>query len=296
MLRVRDLAKSYGGHPAVSDVSFEVDAGEVVALLGPNGAGKSTTLSMIAGLLVPDRGTVDVDGTLGFAPQATGVHLALTVAENLQFYAELAGVPRRTRRARIDETAGFLGLSGLMDRRAQSLSGGEARRLHTAAAIVGRPDVLLLDEPTVGADIGTRQALLDAVNSLAAEGSAVVYTTHYLPEVEELGADIVIINDGVVIAAGSQQSLKSAHAASAVEIGFRGPAPDLRLDGTRVEIDPIDDSVLRIFSPHPPVAAVRALEQLGPHGERVLSIELVAASLDAVFLELTGARYDEEGQ
>ena len=177
---------------ALDGVDFEVPAGSVVALLGPNGAGKSTLVSIAAGLLKPDAGVVSVRGRPGLAPQEIGIYPSLTVRENLWAFGELYGVSKR-RAERLLEP--FV-LTELADRPAGRLSGGEQRRLHTAIAVVHRPRVVLLDEPTAGADTQTRSAILRAVLDLASDGAAVVYTTHYLPEVEELDAGVALLEAG----------------------------------------------------------------------------------------------------
>ncbi|MGI9616268.1 MAG: ABC transporter ATP-binding protein, partial [Acidimicrobiales bacterium] len=201
MLVARGVEKSYGDVHAVRGVDLDVEAGQIVALLGRNGAGKTTLLSIIAGLVGADAGSVEIEGIdalarldaaaklIGIAPQQTGIYPVLSVRENLEFFGDLAGVPRAERRDRAESVANRLGLDGLLERKGNQLSGGEARRLHTACALVHRPSLLMLDEPTVGADVGTRQQLIDAVKEMAAEGAGVIYTTHYLPEVEALDAD-----------------------------------------------------------------------------------------------------------
>jgi ABC-2 type transport system ATP-binding protein len=189
VLNAIGIEKSYGEIKALRGASLHVEAGTIVSLLGRNGAGKSTLLSVIAGLTRPDVGSVSIDGLdvlanpakasglVGIAPQHTGIYPPLTVRENLEFFGELSGLKRVERRKRANDVAEQLGLSSLLDRKASNLSGGEARRLHTGCALVHRPKLLMLDEPTVGADVSTRVQLIEAVKTLADEGAAVVYTT-----------------------------------------------------------------------------------------------------------------------
>ena len=229
MLTATGIEKSYGEIRALRGATLSVDAGTIVSLLGRNGAGKSTLLSVIAGLTRPDAGCVSVDGIdvlahpakasglVGIAPQYTGIYPPLTVRENLEFFGELAGMKLAERRKRAGEVAEQLGLASLMGRKASKLSGGEARRLHTGCALVHRPKLLMLDEPTVGADVTTRVQLIGAIKALAAEGAAVVYTTHYLPEVESLGASIVIIDEGVMLASGTKDELTAKHHLQGIE-------------------------------------------------------------------------------
>ncbi len=240
MLEARGLRKSYGARSALGGVDLDIAAGEIVGLLGPNGAGKTTLVSILAGLIRPDAGSVTIGSIdalahprrirplLGLAPQETGLYPTLTCRENLRFFAELAGLRRRKLRIAMDEVAAALQLTDLMDRRAQHLSGGERRRLHTALALVNRPPLVLLDEPTTGADVQTRAHLLHFVGELAADGAAILYSTHYLTEIEQLGVSVVILDQGHVIVRGSVEELVAGHDTNVVELTFTGPVPPLR--------------------------------------------------------------------
>ncbi len=261
MLEVRGLSKSYGSRRALDRVDLEVAAGEITALLGRNGAGKTTLVSIVAGLRSADAGRVvvgDIDvtaepgrarATLGLAPQETGVYPTLSCRDNLRLFAGLAGSGRRDARRTIDELAQALALTELLDRHAKELSGGERRRLHTAIALVGRPALVLLDEPTVGADVQTRTQLLGVVRGLAQDGAAVVYSTHYFPEVEELQASVAILERGRLLARGTIADIVTEHSIGRVEFVFAGPAPDVAhlapgesvtRTGSRVQIETND--------------------------------------------------------
>jgi ABC-2 type transport system ATP-binding protein len=302
-LEALDVVKHYGARPALAGVSLEVRAGEVVGLLGPNGAGKSTLVSIVAGLCPPDSGRVRVGGVdvvaepakarsrVGLAPQETGLYELLTVRENLAFFAELAGLRRKARTARVEELAYALRLDALLDRTAFELSGGERRRVHTAIAFVHRPILLLLDEPTVGADVGTRAALLGVVRAAADDGAAIVYSTHYLPEVEMLDATVALLVEGSVIATGALDALVNAHGRAAVELRFDGPAPACAFDGFDATIS---DDVVRIDAADPPTAVPGIINCLGTHATRLRGVELLRPSLESVFVALTGRRYDAE--
>ncbi len=171
MLDLQGVRKAYGDRPALDGVDLSVGAGSILGLLGPNGAGKTTLVSIVAGLRRPDQGDVRVGGIdvvripkaaqalIGLAPQETGVYPTLTVRDNLWFFGGLAGIRRRDRRRRLETLAAALGLEALMERRVGQLSGGERRRVHTALALVGEPPLVLLDEPTTGADVRTRAEL-----------------------------------------------------------------------------------------------------------------------------------------
>jgi len=305
VLRAEGLAKNYGDVVALSGVDLVVEAGSVVALLGRNGAGKTTMLSIIAGLLKADSGSVEVDGvdvltnrsararSIGIVPQETGIYRVLTVRENLEFFGEIAGMGRRERRARSELVAEQLGLEQLLDRACTKLSGGEARRLHTACALVHKPPLLLLDEPTVGADVGTRNQLVESVRALAADGAAVVYTTHYLPEVEALDAEVVVIEQGRLVARGLRAELVQQYFEPSVEVQFSRPV-DL---GTM--------SALSHFRPEPLGGArwrlsgecdlAELVAVLGPGiVADVVSVEAAQPDLEQVFLTITGTAVGQE--
>jgi len=298
VLHIAGLRKSYGEVEALRGVDLDVSAGEIVALIGPNGAGKTSLVSIVAGLRRADSGTVEVDGMdalrhslrvrrlIGLAPQDTGLYPVVSVRHNLQLFGELSGLSGRDARRRSVEVADALGLADLLDRQAGKLSGGQKRRLHTALALLHRPKLLLLDEATTGADVETRGQLLDLVRQLAEDGSAIVYSTHYLGEVESLGGRIVIIDHGQVIARGDVGELIRAHAEPVVELAFHdGTMPHLE-GATRV-----DDSRLRLPAADPATVLSDVLPQL-PEGA-LASVEIIRPTLEAVYLSLTGTRYDE---
>jgi ABC-2 type transport system ATP-binding protein len=303
ILTVRGLQKSYGKQMALNGVDLEARPGEVVGLLGPNGAGKTTFASIVAGLVKPDAGTVVVGGVdairhpyrmrplIGFAPQTTGVYEVLTVKENLTFFGELAGIRSAKLRQRIADVAAALMLEDLISRPCQQLSGGEKRRVHTAIALIARPRLLLLDEPTVGADILTRAALLHVIKDLVGEGTAVLYSTHYLPEVEDLDAFVVLLDHGSVIARGRVDRLVAEHGVAALELRFDGPAPDISFEGFPIMKE---GELIRIVTPDLALAAARVFGVLGAQAQRLRSLDVIHPSLDSVFLALTGRRYDQD--
>ncbi len=300
LLHVDQVCKSYGHRVALDQVTLEASAGEIVGLLGPNGAGKTTLVSIISGLLHADTGTVRVAGfdvrsdaqaaraLIGLAPQHTGVYEVLTVRQNLVFFGELGGLRRRSLTTRIEQVGAALRLDPLMDRAANALSGGEKRRLHTAIAFLHAPPLLLLDEPTVGADVETRAALLDVVRAAAEDGAAVLYSTHYLPEVETLNASAAILVEGRVVARGRIKDLIARFGVAATELTFDGPAP---LDIPDAVVTS-DGTGLRITARDPANAAATVIRQLGSEAHRLRAIEVMQPSLDSVWLALTGDRYN----
>jgi ABC-2 type transport system ATP-binding protein len=301
VLRVRGLTRSYGTILALDGVDIDIAQGEVVGLLGPNGAGKTTLISIIAGLRAPDRGSVHVCGRdvqkdplaarrmLGIAPQELAVYLQLSVRANLRFFGRMAGLGRLQLKERIEAVTHALELEEVLDRRPQELSGGEKRRVHTAIAILHRAPLLLLDEPTVGVDVHTRNRLIEVVKSLAYDGAAICYTTHYLHEVESVAASVVILDHGTVIAKGRVKDLIAASGGAVVEVSVEGSVPpELAALGT---VDG-DSSLVRIQAPDPGAAITRALSTLDHDPDRIRSIEVVRPSLESVYLSVTGRRFD----
>lgn len=300
ILTVDQLHKSYGSVQALNGVSLMLEPGEIVGLLGPNGAGKTTLVSIICGLRRADSGSVTVKGIdalahpgqarahLGLAPQELGVYPIDTVRQNISLFGELAGLHGRPLTNAIDRVAAALRLDDLMDRKAGTLSGGQKRRLHTALAIVDRPALILLDEPTVGADVDTRAALIEVVNEMADEGSAVMYSTHYLHEIEALDARVVIVDQGEVIAEGELSQLVAANGATYVELTFDGSVPSL---GTEFDAH-VDGSVVRVTVNDAGRGLARIMTALGSEVGRLEGVEIIKPSLEAAFLSITGRRYD----
>jgi len=221
MLDIRHLRKSFGTVQAVADVSFSVARGQLVGLLGPNGAGKTTTVSMIAGLLAPDTGEVLVGGerlagdtdpkkrTIGLVPQDLALYDELSARANLRFFGALYGLAGRALDQAIASTLELVGLADRVNDRVKSYSGGMKRRLNLAAGLLHDPDILLLDEPTVGVDPQSRNAIFDNLETLKRRGKGLLYTTHYMEEVERLADRIVVMDHGTVIAEDTLAGLQA---------------------------------------------------------------------------------------
>jgi len=271
VLEAIELTKSYGEVRALDGFSLRVARGEIVGLVGHNGAGKSTFIEMAASLARPDTGTIRIDGLdparcrdrIGVAPQNIALYPSVTVREHLQLFGGLAGLRRGALRGAIDELAAALRLTGFLDRRAGVLSGGQQRRTQAAAALIHRPGMLLLDEPTAGADPDTREALLDTVKQRAGDGAAVLYTTHYLPELADLRASIAVARAGRIIA--------------------RGAAADL-LDGLPGEVRiEFDDEEVRISTRDP---ATTLVDMLRAATRPVRSVQVRNPDLDDLYRSL----------
>src|SRR5450759_4256045 len=212
MLEVNGITKSYGKLMAVSGVSFRADHGETIGLLGPNGAGKTTTVSIIAGLLSPDSGEVLIEGKqvksdtdpvklkIGLVPQDMALYDKLSAHDNLTFFAALYSLAGAKAEQAIDDVLNLVGLSDRAGDKVETFSGGMKRRLNLAAALLHDPQILLLDEPTVGVDPQSRNAIFDNLETLKSLGKTLVYTTHYMEEAERLCDRLVVIDHGKVIA------------------------------------------------------------------------------------------------
>ena len=231
MLAISSLHKSFGPVAAVNGVSFNVDRGQLVGLLGPNGAGKTTTVSMIAGLVSPDRGAVTIDGVrlssdtdpvkrrIGLVPQDLALYDELSAGANLRLFGALYGLSGAGLEKAIMTSLTLVGLFDRVRDKVKTYSGGMKRRLNLAAGLLHDPDILLLDEPTVGVDPQSRNAIFDNLEQLKARGKALLYTTHYMEEAERLADRIVVMDHGRVLAddtlAGLRARASAAHGASA---------------------------------------------------------------------------------
>jgi ABC-2 type transport system ATP-binding protein len=304
LLNVSKLTKSYGARRAVDDVSFQVRAGQTVGLIGPNGAGKSSTVSMVCGLLRPDAGTVELDGQqivqglseakrkIGFVPQDLALYEDLSARENLKLFAALYGIKGADARRRCDEV---LALVNLLDRagdKAATFSGGMKRRLNIAAALMHDPQLLILDEPTVGVDPQSRNAIFDTLEQLKAMGRSLIYTSHYMEEVERLADHIVVIDHGKVLADESPAALfRRLPAQAALRVELAEPALPPLCEGIRalagVKSVDADGGMLdiRLARGEDALAVMGFLER---QGCRPLHFATARTKLEDIFLNLTG--------
>lgn len=304
VLRVEGISKRFGSLQAVRDVSLRVAPGETYGLLGPNGAGKSTSISIISGLIDADTGTVEVLGqpvstrttavraSIGLVPQESAVYPDLTARENLRFFARLYDLDRAALDHRVDEVLDVVGLAGRADDRVSTYSGGMTRRLNIGIGLLHRPRLLVLDEPTVGVDPQSRNAILEAVERLSGEGTAVLYTTHYMEEAERLCDRIGIIDEGELKAEGTRRELTTRVGESErLRITASGPLdtaiPGLEALAGVVAASPVDGGVdLLVVDAGSVVAA--AIEVVTAAGASVTSVAIEQPDLEAVFLHLTG--------
>lgn len=308
LLQVDHLSKAYGALRAVEDVSFAVRPGEIYGLLGPNGAGKTTTISMICGLLRPDGGTITIAGRplaadpqeakrqMGVVPQELALYEELSAAENLEFWGRLAGLERRTARTRAAETLAALALADRAKDPVKTFSGGMKRRVNLGCALLHRPRLILLDEPTVGVDPQARLNILEFIRRLRADGVGVLYTTHYLEEAESLCDRVGIVDHGRMHAEGTLRELQDRLGGQLLFVldgAWAGAQPD-SWPGFREHY--------RVLQQNERQLVVAALEERDPADclRDLLALPVKAAnvtfkrpSLNDVFLQLTGRELRE---
>ncbi len=275
MLRLERLRKTFGDIVAVDDLSLEIHAGEVFGLLGPNGAGKTTTVNIAVGLLPPDGGTIEVDGgspteptvrgKIGVAPQTIALYDELTGEENIAFFGRLQGLTGKQLAERVRWSLDFVGLYDRRGDRMKTYSGGMKRRLNLAVAVVHDPPLLLLDEPTVGVDPQSRNAIFENILALKKQGRTVIYTTHYMEEAEKLCDRVGIIDHGKLLALDTVDRLIDEH-------GGRSVLTVERADG-EVTVETDD-----------PLAELMRLQEKG----KLDRFRVDRPDLEKVFLNLTG--------
>jgi ABC-2 type transport system ATP-binding protein len=315
-IRTEDLRKTYkssrGDVPAVRGIDLDVSSGQFFGLLGPNGAGKSTTIGMLTTLILPTGGQAWVAGMdvvadpvgvkrrIGVVTQNNTLDMQLTVAENLEFRSRFFGLSLREASRRADQ---LLEVFGLADRRkamSTDLSGGQAKRLLIARALVHRPDVLFLDEPTAGLDPQTRANLWDILRILHAEGQTILLTTHYMEEAEALCEQISVIDHGEVLASGTVDGLKEgAGAETVITVRYDELVPELFVDESglvdQVGVSKVeaDGDQVRVFTREPDGVLGELVAAGARAGLAVLDATMLKPSLETVFLTLTGREYRE---
>jgi len=300
----RGLTKRFGRTLAVDDVGFHVAPGEAYGLLGPNGAGKTTTISMSCGLLEADAGEVTLDGVrladaptrvkagIGYVPQEIALYPDLSARENLTFFGRLYGMGGGELRARVGEVLELVELEDRADERLDTYSGGMKRRINIAAGLLHRPKLLVLDEPTVGVDPQSRNAILERVAQLNREGMALLYTSHYMEEVERLCDRIGIMDGGRMIAEGSRRELVDrVGQADRIELDVERDAERLaeafrRLDAV-TQAQTTDRQVVLLAADGRALLPA-LLEVAERDGVVVKGVQVIEPDLEAVFLHLTG--------
>lgn len=299
------LRKAFGDLVAVDDVSFRIDPGEVYGLLGPNGAGKSTAISMVCGVLRRDAGAVricgdDVDAGprvrrhIGLVPQDVALYPDLSGRENLQFWGRMYGMRGGALDARVDAMLETVGLADRAKDVVKEYSGGMQRRLNIAAGLMHHPDLLILDEPTVGVDPQSRNSILEHVEALNAAGMAVLYTTHYMEEAERLCDRVGIMDEGRLIAEGTRRELvESTGEEDRIELAFDAGADVAAMAEVARGVDGVLSAApsaggLQVLSAQARRLLPRLVESFVGAGHPVASVEVAEPNLESVFLRLTG--------
>ena len=303
-IQVANLHKKYSEIQAVRGINFDVSQGEIFSLLGPNGAGKSTTISMLSCLLKPSSGDACVMGysitrepgavkaRIGVVPQEVALYTDMSARENLAFWGKMYGLRGRMLGERVDETLDTIGLAERQKGRLGSFSGGMKRRVNIGVALLHRPDVLILDEPTVGIDPQSRRHILDAIQALNRQGMTILYTTHYMEEAQEISDRIAIMDQGCVIACGTQAELvKLVGEKDRVDLVLTSEPQTVQVQWQAVE------GVQRVFSEDDKLSLLvedsnrvlpRLFDLAARNGTRISSVQIQEPNLEAVFLQLTG--------
>jgi ABC-2 type transport system ATP-binding protein len=303
-ISVQNLHKSFGENQAVQGVSFEVEQGEIFSLLGPNGAGKTTTISMLSCLLRPNEGDAHVMGhsirtdamgvksVLGVVPQEIALYEDLTARENLTFWGKMYGLRGPALRSRVNEVLDVIGLRDRANERVGKYSGGMKRRVNIGVALLHKPRVIYMDEPTVGIDPQSRRNILDSVVALKDQGMTVLYTTHYMEEAQELSDHIAIMDHGRLIACGTNEELvKLVGQQTRIDLTLNAYAGDVMADWRNlpgVEHVSAEDGLITVLVEDSNEVLPRLFEAATRRSARITSVDILEPNLEAVFLHLTG--------
>lgn len=304
ILEVKNLSKSFKDKRAVDQISFGVMEGEAYGLLGPNGAGKSTTIGMIFGLLQPTEGQVLVNGNLlvkqpekakacmGYVPQEIALYPELTASENLAYWGRMYGLGGSQLQKRIRDVLEIVGLSDHAKAKVETFSGGMKRRVNIAAALLHEPKILVMDEPTVGVDPQSRNHILETVKKLNTAGLTIIYTSHYMEEVEYLCTRIGIMDHGKIIAQGTVPELRKI-VGEAAALTLQVSSVPAGMLSTLLQLNElasviVRDEVLHISANDAALALSSVAQVLADYRVKLKSVDIQEANLEAVFLHLTG--------
>jgi len=303
-IQVKDLHKNFDEIQAVKGVDFTIEKGEIFSLLGPNGAGKSTTISILAGLLKPSQGEAFVMGYsvtqaldeakkhVGYVPQDIALYEDLTARENLIFWGKMYGLRGRDLQQRVDEILEIIGLTDRQNDRVGKYSGGMKRRINIGVALLHKPDIVFMDEPTVGIDPQSRRNILDSVKALNQQGMTVLYTTHYMEEAQELSNHIAIMDLGKVIATGTHQELvKIVGELDRIELGISTTSKAVMADWRAtagVKEASAENGQVTLLVDDSNVVLPKLFDAANRVGTRINSVEIFEPNLETVFLHLTG--------
>jgi ABC-2 type transport system ATP-binding protein len=309
ILIAQDLKKSFGDFEAVKGISLQVARGEVFGLLGPNGAGKTTTISMLTGLLEPTSGKISVDGLdlaqhtnevkakLGLVPQELALYPTLSARQNLVFFGRIYGLKGKDLKQRVDEVLEMIGLTDRADDAIKDYSGGMKRRVNIGAGLLHKPQILFLDEPTVGVDPQSRNAIFESVEALNRAGMSVIYTTHYMEEAQRLCHRVAIVDEGKLIALDTPTALIRSLGGGILVVGVAEGSPE-DLSDRIVQIAAVKsasrtDGQLKIETHRLQEALIGVLDITNKLDVSITSIEMLEPNLESVFLHLTGKKLRE---
>jgi ABC-2 type transport system ATP-binding protein len=303
-VRVENLHKYFGAVQAVKGASFEIRAGEIFSLLGPNGAGKSTTISMLSCLLKPTSGEAYVMGhaiqddpqavkaSLGVVPQEIALYPDLTARENLNFWGKMYGQRGKALAQRVDEVLDVIGLADRQNDKVETFSGGMKRRVNIGVALLHKPDLIIMDEPTVGIDPQSRRHILDNVKQLNQQGMTVLYTTHYMEEAQELSNHIAIMDRGEVIANGTHDELvEIVGELDRIDLITNTPTDQIFETWKRVAgVQKItsENGTLTLLAKDSNQVLPELFQAAAAADVRITSVDIQEPNLEAVFLHLTG--------
>ncbi|WP_026575211.1 ABC transporter ATP-binding protein [Bacillus sp. UNC438CL73TsuS30] len=297
-LTVNNLVKRYGAKTALDNISFLVKEGSCFGLLGPNGAGKSTTMKIITGIIDADSGEVDVFGQdirksadqirrlVGYVPQEITLYDKISAYNNLIFFGEMYGVKGRLLKERITEVLEQVGLSERANDPIHTYSGGMKRRINIAAAMLHKPKLIILDEPTVGIDPQSRNHIFEIIKNLRSEGVTIIYSTHYMEEVESLCDDIAIIDHGKVIVQGNLDDLLRLYATKAIYLELENQSHPPVIPGIKKVSEHKKGWLLETDEVLPSME--NTIQTVTVTGTKVKALEMMKPSLESVFLSLTG--------
>jgi ABC-2 type transport system ATP-binding protein len=303
-IQVKDLYKNFDDIQAVKGVDFSIEKGEIFSLLGPNGAGKSTIISILAGLLKPSQGEAFVMGHsvtqalneakkhVGFVPQDIALYEDLSARENLTFWGKMYGLRGRDLHQRVDEILEVVGLTDRQKDRVGKYSGGMKRRINIGVALLHKPNIVFMDEPTVGIDPQSRRNILDSVKVLNQQGMTVLYTTHYMEEAQELSDHIAIMDLGKIIAIGTHQELvKIVGELDRIELGISTSSQAVMADWRAtagVKEASAENGQVTLLVDDSNVVLPKLFDAANRVDTRITSVEIFEPNLETVFLHLTG--------